>query len=121
MTILTEGQHEGEFIGEMAMGIGYHVDTGTLASGNNLKAGAVVATVSNKYVEYNGGGSDGSQTVTGILMGNVNAGAGDKSCTVFKRGPAVVNKNDLQFAAGQTTNNKNAAFAALLGLGIKAA
>ncbi|QZP06803.1 head decoration protein [Caenibius sp. WL] len=121
MTTLTEGQHEGEFIGEMAMGIGYHVDAGTLATGNNLKAGAIVASVGGKYVEYDGAASDGSQTVTGILMGNVNAAVGDKACTVFKRGPAVVNKNDLQFAGDQTDPHKTAAYTALLGLGIKAA
>lgn len=42
---LTEGMHEGEFIGELAMGIGFHVDAITLLSGENLVAGAVLGKV----------------------------------------------------------------------------
>lgn len=44
MTTLTEGMHEGEFIGELAMGIGYHVDAITLDTGN-LVAGAVLGAI----------------------------------------------------------------------------
>lgn len=43
MATLTEGMHEGEFIGELALGIGYHVDAITLKSGEDLVAGAVLA------------------------------------------------------------------------------
>lgn len=45
MVTLTEGMHEGEFIGELAMGVGYHVDAVTLESGNNLSAGAVLGFI----------------------------------------------------------------------------
>jgi len=45
MTTLTEGMHEGEFIGELAMGVGYHVDAITLNAGQNLVAGAVIAAL----------------------------------------------------------------------------
>lgn len=44
MTTLTEGMHEGEFIGELAMGIGWHVDAITLDTGN-LVAGAVLGAI----------------------------------------------------------------------------
>lgn len=44
MAALTEGMHEGEFIGELAMGIGYHVDAITLDTGN-LVAGAVLGAI----------------------------------------------------------------------------
>lgn len=44
MATLTEGMHEGEFIGELAMGIGYHVDAVTLDTGN-LAAGTVLGTI----------------------------------------------------------------------------
>lgn len=44
MVTLTEGMHEGEFIGELAMGIGYHVDAVTLDTGN-LVAGAVLGAI----------------------------------------------------------------------------
>lgn len=45
MVTLTEGMHEGEFIGELAMGLGYHVDEITLKSGENLGIGAVLGKV----------------------------------------------------------------------------
>lgn len=45
MVTLTEGKHEGEFIGELAMGLAYHVDEITLKSGENLTGGAVLAAV----------------------------------------------------------------------------
>ncbi len=44
MTTLTEGMHEGEFIGELALGIGYHVDAVTLDTGD-LVAGAVLGKI----------------------------------------------------------------------------
>lgn len=45
MAAITEGMHEGEFIGELAMGVGYHVDAITLSTGENLVAGAVLSKV----------------------------------------------------------------------------
>lgn len=45
MAALTEPLHEGEFIGELAMGLGYHVDAITLKSGESLVAGAVIGAV----------------------------------------------------------------------------
>jgi hypothetical protein len=42
MTTLNEPMREGEFIGELAMGLGYHVEAITLKSGENLSAGAVL-------------------------------------------------------------------------------
>lgn len=45
MSTLTEGMHEGEFIGELAMGVGFHVDAINLNTGQNLVAGAVIAAL----------------------------------------------------------------------------
>lgn len=44
MVTLTEGMHDGEFIGELAMGVGYHIDAITLDTGN-LVAGAVLGAI----------------------------------------------------------------------------
>lgn len=44
MATLTEGMHEGEFIGELAMGVGYHVDAVTLEP-VDLAAGTVLGTI----------------------------------------------------------------------------
>ena len=123
MTTLTEGMHEGEFIGELAMGIGYHVDAVTVLNGQNLVAGAVVGkvTASGKYVAYdNAGTDDGRRTVAGILVAAANASGGDVAGKVLVRGPAIVNKNDLTWAAGIDASEKGAAITAMLGLGIKA-
>ncbi len=224
MTVLNEGMHEGEFIGELAMGIGFHVDAVTVASGQNLKGGAVVGSVpsgtsasatksggntgtgtfvldattpilprakegvytlrcitaatnsgtfrledpegfvlgdftitggaggtvtvaeqikgvitdagtdfvvgdgfditisalTEKLVEYNPTGADGSQIVRGILMKNTNATSGDTASTALRRGSAIVNANDLVWKTGISAAQKATATAALLRLSIKA-
>jgi hypothetical protein len=124
MATLTEGMHEGEFIGQLAMGIGYHVDQVTVLSGQNLVAGAVVGkvTASGKYVAYdNAGTDDGRRSVAGILVAAVDASGGDVATgRVLLRGPAIVNKNDLTWAAGIDAGEQATAIAALLALGIKA-
>lgn len=123
MVTLTEGMHTGEFIGEMAMGIGYHSDPATIASGKKLVAGHIVGqiTASKKYVELAPAAADGSQTAAGILYAGVDASANDAPGVIVKRGPMAVNANDLTFPAGISEADKAAALAALLGLGIKAA
>ena len=122
MPTLTEGKYEGEFIGQLAMGIGYHVDEVTLISGQNLAAGAVVAiiTASGKYTAYdNASGTAAINTAAGILIGAVNATAGDvTNARVLRRGPAIVNNNDLGWAANDATGI-TAGRADLLALGIK--
>lgn len=45
MATLNEGRHAGEFIGEHPVNIGYHTDRVTVASGQNLVAGAVVGSI----------------------------------------------------------------------------
>lgn len=123
MATLNEGRHAGEFIGELAMGIGYHTETVTVLSGQVLSAGHVVGivTASGKYVAYdNAGTDDGRRTVAGILYDAVDATGADKTGVVLRRGPAMVNKNDLVWAAGIDAGEQATAIAALMTLGIKA-
>lgn len=122
MTTLTEGMHTGEFIGECAMGIGYHVDNGTLISGQNLAAGTVVGkiTASSKDTILAPGASDGSQTVSGIVYEACNATSGDKTAKFVRRGPMNANLTDLIWPGGISGPQKTAAIAQLLALGIKA-
>lgn len=123
MAAITEGMHAGEFIGELAMGIGYHVEQITVLSGENLVAGAVLGkvTASGKYVAFdNAGTDDGRRTAAGILMDNTDASSGDvTTATALLRGPAMVNKNDLTWAAGVDAAEQAAALTTLMGLGIK--
>lgn len=123
MATLTEGQHEGEFIGELAMGEGYHIDEVTLVSGQNLAAGAVlgIITASGKYSAYDNGAATGIETAAGILLGAVDASGGDvTNARVMRRGPAIVNGNDLGWGANNAAGI-TAGKADLLALGIKVA
>jgi hypothetical protein len=123
MPTLTEGKHEGEFIGQLAMGIGYHVDAITVLSGANLSACTVIGriTASGKYVAFdNAGTDDGRRTAAGILVPAADATGGDVTSRALLRGPAIVNKNDLVWAAGIDAAEQAAALATLLTLGIKA-
>lgn len=129
MPALNEPKRYGEFIGEMAMGIGFHAELGTLITGQNLSACTVVGqiTASGKFTILAPAANDGSQNAAAILVGGkngenrVNATSADKSGLFFKRGPAQVNLADLVWPAGITDPQKAAAIAQLLALGIKAA
>lgn len=125
MATLTEGKHSGEFIGELALGPGYHIDEITVLSGQNLVAGAVLGkvTASGKYVAFdNVGTDDGRRTAAGILVGAVHADGADAVGTALLRGPAIVNKNDLTWADGVDAAEQAAALIVLLDSnGIKAA
>lgn len=122
MATLTEGKHEGEFIGELAMGLGYHIDEVTLVSGQNRAAGDVLGriTTGGKYTLYANGASDGSEVAAGILYAACDASGGDKTARVIRRGPAVVNGNDIGWGANDGTGI-TAGKADLLALGIKVA
>lgn len=124
MTTLTEGMYAGEFIGERALGDGFHNDEMTVISGQNLKAGAIVGTItaSGKVMEHDPaatGGTAGAETASGILVGAVDATGGDKKGIVLRRGPATVNGNDLTYKTGMSDPDKVLARADLLALGIK--
>lgn len=124
MVTLTEGRHEGEFIGELALGVGYHVDEITLLSGENLPAGAVLGkvTASGKYVAYDPAGTDdGRRTVAGVLVPNADASDADVVTRALVRGPCTINKFDLTWADGIDAAAQASALEALLdSTGIKA-
>jgi hypothetical protein len=123
MTTLTEGMHEGEFIGESAMDIGYHVDEVTALSGESWNAGTVVGkvTASGKFVAYDNTASDGSEVAAGISYAAVDASGGDvTNARIVHRGPMVVNGNDLGWGTNDATGI-TAGKADLLALGIRVA
>jgi hypothetical protein len=122
MPTLTEPMHSGEFIGELAMGQGYHCDAVTVVSGQNLVAGAVVGivTATGKYAAYDNALANGTEVVAGILVDAVDASAGDLPGLVMRRGPAIINKNDLTWAAGIDAGEQATAITSMLTLGIKA-
>lgn len=124
MVTLTEGKHEGEFIGELALGPGFHIDEIIVLSGEDLPAGQTLGrlTANKKFVAFdNAGTDDGRRTLDGILVAAVNATGGDKKGKALRRGPGTINKNDLTWAAGIDATEQAAALEALLeSKGIKA-
>jgi hypothetical protein len=121
MTTLTEGKHAGEFIGESAMGDAYHNDAGTVITGQNLVSGTVVGiiTASGKFTILAPAAGTGEQTAAGIMYDACNATAADKAGVVVRRGPMLVNGNDLTWPGGITGPQKTTAIAQLAAIGIK--
>lgn len=78
-----------------------------------------VAAGSGKYVQLDLSGTLGTQNAAGILIGDVTAADGtDATGAALVRGPATIIASKLTWPSGATTNQKNAALAQLLALGI---
>lgn len=94
-------------------------ETIVIAAGANLKAGTVLGkvTASGKYKALTPGAEDGSQTAAGILYGPAPAAAADVRGVANVR-ETVVNAGEITWPNGITTNDKNAAIAALAALQI---
>ena len=114
----TEGMHAGEFIisegnGSISRG------TGTVLSGENLVAGAVVGkiTTTGKYVELNPGATNGSEAAAAILFDAVDASAADTDGVLMER-LCEVNGAEITWPTGITANEKDAAIAELAALNI---
>lgn len=105
MTVLTEGQHAGEFILSEANGNRSRENvTVTVPANTTLEAGSVLGkiTASGKYVLYDEAAVDGSQTAAGVLYSalvNDTAGAVDNDGVIIAR-DAEVRSDDLQWKAG---------------------
>lgn len=109
MTIDVEPVHTLEFLLSEAAGQRSR-ENGTLVSGQNLAAGAVlgVITASGKYSAYNNAAADGTQTAAAILCGAIDATAGDADCAVIAR-DAEVDAAALGWIAGAVQADKDAA------------
>lgn len=121
MTTLTETGHAAGFLLSEANG-NRSRDTITVASGQNLKAGAVLGKITSgsptgEYKYYDNGASDGSQAAAAILLDDVDASAGDVKAAAILR-DAEVNGDELVYDSGQNDAAKIAALADLLALGI---
>ena len=78
-----------------------------------------VAAGSGKYVQLDLSGTLGTQNAAGILIADVTAADGtDATGVALVRGPASIIASKLTWPSGATTNQKNAALAQLLALGI---
>jgi len=88
-----------------------------------LSLGTVLGciTASGKVVALDLAGSDGSQTVYGVLLINVTAPDGEDAAAIaLVRGPAIVSDAGLVYPAGATLIQKATINTALAALGIVA-
>lgn len=120
MAVLTQGNYPGDWLIEEFAAPNYCREEYTLASGQNLKTGTVVAlgagTTVSAWID-----DDGTYgTVLGILLNDVDASGGAKPCVVLKRGPAVIAKEGITYHADNDGTEEAKALAALLVLGIVA-
>lgn len=87
MTTFTEGRHAGEFLLSQGNGAISREQVVIAAAAGAMAAGTVLGkiTASGKYVAYNNGASDGSQTAAGILWDAVPDLAVDQKATAIVR------------------------------------
>lgn len=118
MTVKTEGKRRGEFIVSEANGFRSRA-TVTIAEGENLQAGAVLAlnSDSGKYEAYDNDGTTTTNAARAILYDNVDATDGDMEAVALVR-DCEVNAEELVWANSEDTGDKEAAYADLATHGI---
>ncbi len=118
MTVFNEGRHAAEFLVSEANGHRSR-ETITIASGENLEAGAVLGQVSadSTYKEYNPGNADGSETAVAVLYDAVDATSGEKDGVIVAR-DAEVDRAALSWFDGATDAQKDTGVSELANVGI---
>lgn len=95
----------------------YSRDTITVAAGQNLMLGTVLGMLGNKAVALSPAATDGSETVVGILIDDVDATAADIECVMVSRN-AMVSDRYVIWPGGITATQKSTAIAELNLLGV---
>lgn len=118
MTVLTEKHHTGEFVISEANGNRSRENV-TILSGEVLEAGTVLGKITSggKYVAFDSGNGNGSEVANAILLGAVDASAGDTEAAVIAR-DAEVNGAALVYKAQSPPDDITDARAGLLANGI---
>ena len=100
MAALVKAPTEGDLL-KFDLDKNYTREVVTLLTGTSYKLGSVLGqiTASGKYQLSPDSGADGSQTAAAVLVEAVDATGGDKAGVVIKRGPAIVSRDELVFAA----------------------
>lgn len=90
MTVFNEGRHAAEFLVSEANGHRSR-ETVTIASGEDLAAGAVLGQVSadSTYKLYDPGNADGSETAVAVLYDAVDASGGEEPGVIVARDAEV--------------------------------
>lgn len=118
VTKIVETGHAGGFIISEANGHRSRENV-TIASGANLKAGAVlgILTSGGAYAHFDNDASDGTQTAAGILIADCDASAAAKAAAIIRR-DAEVNGDELVWASSEDDADKAAGITELASLGI---
>jgi len=124
MTILTEGRHTGEHVLSEANG-SRSKETGFLAAGFKLPAGAVVAKLDGEYVPFDPTATTGGETPEptdaatpyGVLYGATDATDEAQKCVVHCR-DCEVEGAALTWLEGITDTQQSAAIEALAARGV---
>jgi hypothetical protein len=120
MSVLTQPPMMGDVL-KYELNPNFTRESVTLLAGTAYPVGAVLGriTASGKLKLSTAAGSDGAQTVAGVLLYAVDATAADVTGIVLIRGPAIVSKAALVFDASVDDVTKTAAkHAQLTALGI---
>ena len=117
---LNENARTGDFLLSEANGT-YSRENAVLSSGNNLQAGTVLGklTATGEYTALDPAADpeDGSEAAAGVLWASTDATDADAAVVVICR-DAEVKADALIWPEGIATNDKNAAIAQLVALGI---
>lgn len=120
MSVLTQPPTMGDVL-KYELNPNYTRESATLLAGTAYPAGAVLGrvTASGKLKLSTAAGSDGAQTVAGVLLYATDASAADQEAVVILRGPAIVSKAALVFDPSVDDATKTATkHAQLTALGI---
>lgn len=119
MGVITETTHRGEFLVSEANGHRSR-STVTIASGENLEAGAVLGevTADGTFKLYNPNNADGSETAVAVLYGAVDASDGEIEGVAIDN-DAVVDPAMLTWFDGATDAEKTTGLSELRNVGIK--
>ena len=91
----------------------------TIASGENLKAGAVLGKITSggKYAHFDNDAGDGTETAAGVLIADCDATSADAAAAIIAR-DAEVNGNELVWASSEDAGDQDAGIVELTALGI---
>lgn len=105
MTVLTEGRHAGEFLISEANGQRSR-ETATVASGQDLPAGAIVEFLNGELIGFTG---DTGAVAAGVLWDAVDASGGDVTGAVYIARDAEVNEAKVSVENDDTAESIKAA------------
>ena len=120
MNAISESPNLGDLLKYEEDSLNYSREVATVAAGQNLLLGAVVArdTVSGKLKALDPAATDGTEVPVGILLGNVDATLIDVGDALLLNRHAVVASNAVIWPAGISLPQKAAATASLAAIGI---